>query len=57
MKADSRQQVEQETFIESLEDILKEVGFNEKGEVMGVHIAKMKHPGMMKPRWIVADTC
>lgn len=56
MKADSRQQVEQETFIESLEDILKEVGFNEKGEVMGVHIAKMKHPGMMKPRWIVVDT-
>ena len=56
MRNESGQKVEQETFIESNADILETVGFKEKGEVKGIHIAKMKHPGMMKPRWVVVDT-
>ena len=56
MRNESGQKVEQESFIESNADILETVGFKEKGEVKGIHIAKMKHPGMMKPRWVVVDT-
>jgi hypothetical protein len=56
MTAEGPRVVKQESFIESTEDILETIGFSEKGEVKGIHIAKMKHPGMMKPRWIVVDT-
>ena len=41
--------------IESVEDILELISHTEKGEIMGIHIAKMKTPGMMKPRWVVVD--
>ena len=36
-------------------DILDLIEFDKKGTVMGVHLAKLKKPGMMKPRYVVVD--
>lgn len=41
--------------INSEEDILKLIGHTAKGRVMGIHLAKVKKSGMMKPRWVVVD--
>ena len=46
---------EVDTEITSQQDILNIIGFNKKGTVMGVHLAKLKQPGMMKPRYVVVD--
>lgn len=46
---------EQDTVIKGNKDILEHIGFDKKGTVMGVHLAKIKKPGMMKPRYIVVD--
>ena len=42
--------------INSNDEIIDAIGHTEKGVVKGIHIAKMKSPGMMKPRWVVVDT-
>ena len=41
--------------ISSEKDILDAIGFDKEGTVMGVHLAKLKKPGMMKPRYVVVD--
>lgn len=41
--------------INSNDDILKLVGHKPKGQVMGIHLAKSKRMGMMKPRYVVVD--
>lgn len=41
--------------ITSQKDILDLIGFDKKGTVMGVHLAKIKNPGQMKPRYVVVD--
>ena len=45
----------QETEITSQQDILDIIGFDKKGTVMGIHLAKLKQPGKMKPRYVVVD--
>ena len=46
---------EQDGDITSEKDILEAIGFDKKGTVMGVHLAKLKKAGMMKPRYVVVD--
>ena len=45
----------QDQDITSTEDILKLVGHKPKGQVMGIHLGKLKKSGLMKPRYIVID--
>lgn len=44
-----------ENEVTSEKEILELIGFDKKGTVMGVHIAKLKQSGMMKPRYVVVD--
>ena len=41
--------------ITSNDDILEMIGYDKEGTVMGIHLAKIKQPGMMKPRHVVVD--
>ena len=41
--------------ITSNDDILEHIGYDKEGTVMGIHLAKLKQPGMMKPRYVVVD--
>ena len=43
--------------ITSNDDILKLLDHKTTGDVKGIHLAKLKTPGMMKPRYIVVDEC
>lgn len=52
---DSRGGMSQVDEITSQKDILDFIGFDKKGTVMGVHLAKLKKAGMMKPRYVVVD--
>lgn len=47
--------IEQVDEVTCQQDILEMIGFDKKGTVMGVHLAKIKKSGMMKPRYIVVD--
>lgn len=44
-----------ENEITSQKDILDLIDFDKKGTVMGVHLAKLKQAGKMKPRYVVVD--
>ena len=41
--------------ISTEKEILTSIGFDKKGDVMGIHLAKLNRPGMMKPRYVVVD--
>ena len=47
--------LESDDDVSSVDDVLALLEHKEKGEVMGIHLAKLKKPGMMKPRYIVVD--
>jgi len=46
---------ESDNKITSEKDILDLIEFEKKGKVMGIHLAKLKKAGMMKPRYVVVD--
>ena len=52
---DLRGGMSQSDEITSQQDILDLIEFDKKGTVMGVHLAKLKTAGNMKPRYVVVD--